>query len=82
MINDIMPIIYHRTRSNTSSRFRRKVTNTCKAETVLAITETVSKDQMVNEFFAITGQQDLIKTQSRMELRRILSNNVDEKVRN
>lgn len=44
MINDIMPIIYHRTRSNTSSRFRRKISNLCKAESIPPIKDSVSKD--------------------------------------
>ena len=63
MINDIMPIIYHRTRSNTSSRFRRKISNLCKAESIPPIKDSVSKDKFVNEFFDTPGDQDLFKNQ-------------------
>lgn len=77
MINEILPVVYHKTRANASSRFKRKVSNICKAEKTPEVTDEF-KDKNVARFFKMENVDQMTKTKSNLIMQRMLTSTADD----
>ena len=77
MINEILPVVYHKTRANAASRFKRKVSNICNAEKTPELTDEF-KDKKVAQYFKLENAENMTKTKSTLNLRRMMTSHADD----